>query len=177
MPPPLPLTTTSYLVLGLVGSLEPVTSCEMKQHVGRSIGYFWNFPHSQLYAEPIRLEAVGLLTMEIAPTGRKHKRYRITEQGRLWLRRWLAEPIADPTEIRDLGLLKLFFGALATEEQREALATEQHRAHRQRRKEYETLWSEVKGLATPQELATLDMGLRFERAAEAFWGELARPSP
>ena len=49
------LTPTSYVVLGLVSRMQPVTSYEMKRRVGISIGHFWPFPHSQLYAEPTRL--------------------------------------------------------------------------------------------------------------------------
>ena len=50
-----PLTPTSYLVLGLVRTLQPCTSYDMKLLVNISIGMFWSFQHSQLYAEPARL--------------------------------------------------------------------------------------------------------------------------
>ena len=46
------LTPTSYLVLGLVARQGECTSYDMKRTVSGSIGYFWTFPHSQLYAEP-----------------------------------------------------------------------------------------------------------------------------
>ncbi len=166
------LTTTSYVVLGLVGAMEPVTSYAMKLHVAQSIGYFWPFPHSQLYAEPARLTSLGLLGEDAEAGGRKRKNYRLTPTGRRALSQWLAEPTAEPTEIRDLGLLKLFFGAQATAAQREALAAEQHRSHTTRRTEYEVLREAVAEVATAPELATLEMGLRFERAAVAFWAEL-----
>ena len=55
------LTPTSYLVLGLIALLGRATSYDLKAMVGRSIGYFWTFPHSQLYAEPDRLVGMGLL--------------------------------------------------------------------------------------------------------------------
>ena len=53
------LTPTSYVVLGLVGAFGPCTSYDMKRFVSVSIGYFWPFPHSQLYAEPARLAQLG----------------------------------------------------------------------------------------------------------------------
>jgi DNA-binding PadR family transcriptional regulator len=173
MPPAeLTLTTTSYVVLGIVGELGPVTPYEMKQFVSRSIGFFWSFPHSQLYAEPVRLAEGGLLTEEVEAGGRRRRTYRLTRAGRRALARWLAEPTAVPTEIHDLGLLKLFFGGLTGSVERRALAAEQQRAHEQRRDEYEQLRSEVEAVATPHQLATLDMGLRFERASAVFWAEL-----
>jgi DNA-binding PadR family transcriptional regulator len=171
-PPDVSLTTTSYLVLGIVGELGPSTPYDMKQFVARSIGYFWSFPHSQLYAEPVRLAAAGLLTEVVEQGGRKRRTYRLARAGRRALERWLAEPTAEPTEIRDLGLLKLFFGSLTGSPERRALAEEQRRAHHRRREEYEALREAVSAVATPHQLATLEMGLRFERASAAFWTEL-----
>jgi PadR family transcriptional regulator AphA len=169
---PVHLTTTSFVVLGLVACLEPATSYDLKRHVATSIGYFWPFPHSQLYAEPARLTAAGLLAEEVETSGRKRRRYSVTAAGRAALTAWLAEPSADPTEIRDLGLLKLFFAAEADAASRHALAAAQHRAHEARWQEYDALRERIGDLADRYQLATLDMGLRFERAAAAFWAEL-----
>jgi DNA-binding PadR family transcriptional regulator len=174
VPEPISLTPVSYLVLGLVGEMQACTPYEMKQFVSRSVGYFWTFPHSQLYAEPSRLAAAGLLDEEVEPTGRRRKTYRLTRQGRAALARWLAEPSSDPTEIRDLGLLKLFFGGQTGSAERRALAAEQHRSHDERRVEYEQLREEVGEIANTHQLATLEMGLRYERAMTAFWKELLR---
>jgi PadR family transcriptional regulator AphA len=166
------LTTTSYVVLGIVGQLGASTPYEMKQFVARSLGYFWSFPHSQLYAEPARLAAAGLLIERVEPTGRRRKTYRLSRSGRAALAKWLAEPTTQPTEIRDLGMLKLFFGALAKPAQRRALAEAQLQAHEERQQNYEELHAAVQHLATPQQLATLEMGLRFEREAVAFWRQV-----
>ena len=172
MAEPISLTPDSFLDLGLVGEMRACTPYEMKQFVSRSVGYFWSFPHSQLYAEPSRLAAAGLLDEDVEPAGRRRKTYRLTRDGRSALARWLAEPSSDPTEIRDLGLLKLFFGGQTGDSERRALAAEQHRSHDERRSEYEQLRKEVADLANPHQLATLEMGLRYERAMTAFWKEL-----
>jgi DNA-binding PadR family transcriptional regulator len=172
VPEPPALTTTAFLVLGLVGSMEPVTPYEMKRRVARSIGYFWSFPHSQLYAEPARLAELGLLDEQVEPGGRRRKTYRLTAEGRRELQRWLRDPTVEPAEFRDHGLLKLFFADQTDPQDRAALAAEQHRSHRLRQDEYEALHAEVRELATPSELATLEMGLAYERAAVAFWAEL-----
>jgi PadR family transcriptional regulator, regulatory protein AphA len=176
-PPPLPLTPTSYVVLGIVAHLQPVTSYAMKQFVAQSIGYFWPFPHSQLYAEPARLLGGGLLEEDVEAGGRKRRRYTITDTGRAALARWLRQPTSEPTEIRDLGMLKLFFGAVATEDDRRSLATEQARAHEARRDDYDALRHKIAGIATPWQLETLELGMRFERAAAAFWRELSVADP
>ena len=166
------LTTTSYVALGLVAARQPITSYEMKRNVALSIGYFWPFPHSQLYAEPARLVRLGLLEEDVEETGRKRRRFRITEAGQHALSRWLAEPTSEPTEIRDLGMLKLFFGSQARREDLVALATEQHLAHQRRYEEYEALHDAVRDAAGLWELATLEVGTRYERMAAEFWAEV-----
>jgi PadR family transcriptional regulator, regulatory protein AphA len=165
------LTTTSYVVLGLVAARQPITSYEMKRNVARSLGYFWPFPHSQLYAEPARLVGLGLLE-EDEETGRKRRRFQITEAGQHALSRWLSEPTSEPAEIRDLGMLKLFFGSQARREDLVALATEQHLAHQRRHEDYETLRAAFGHAASLWELATLEVGTRYERMATEFWAEV-----
>jgi DNA-binding PadR family transcriptional regulator len=66
----------SYVVLGLIARDGPSTPYALKAAVGRGIGHFWQFPHSQIYAE----------------TGRRWRSYRITAEGRAALSAWLAEP-------------------------------------------------------------------------------------
>ncbi len=103
------LSPTSMVVLGLLARLGPLTSYEMKQMVALSVGQFWTFPHSQLYAEPQRLVAAGLVEVEVEQGGRQRRTYSITDEGRGALEAWIREGSDRPTEFRDLGLLKLFF--------------------------------------------------------------------
>ncbi len=174
---PISLTTTSYVVLGLVSSMEPVTVYAMKGRVADSIGYFWSFPHSQLYAEPTRLAAAGYLVDEAEAGGRKRRQFAMTPKGLAALDMWLAEPSTDNTELRDLGLLKLHFSSRSSAGRVAALAREQEQVHAQRLAEYEDLRTKVTGLATPAELATLIMGLRFETMARDYWREIAENPP
>ncbi len=99
------------VVLGLLARHGPLTSYEMKRHVAESVGSFWSFPHSQLYAEPQRLADAGLVAVEVEKGGRRRRTYSVLPAGRQALEGWITEPSGDPTEIRDLGLLKLFFAA------------------------------------------------------------------
>ena len=172
MVPRLNLTPTSYVVLGLVANLGEPTSYDLKRTVANSIGYFWTFPHSQLYAEPARLVEGGLLTEEAETTGRRRRRYRITDEGRTALAAWLREPIEDTTEVRDLGLLKLFFSGRTDRATVVGLAEPQRNAHQQRSTEYERLRTRIAGHADPFQLATLEMGMRFERTAADFWADV-----
>jgi PadR family transcriptional regulator AphA len=169
---PIVLTPTSYLVLGLIAGRDRVTSYELKQFVAVSIGYFWPFPHSQLYAEPARLVAAGLLAEDIETAGRKRRYYAITDAGRTALTSWLEQPTENRTEIRDLGLLKLFFASHAGASDRLRLAQDQLSAHEEMLKEYEELHARVSALADPWELHTIEMGMRFERLSVQFWSEL-----
>jgi len=165
------LTPTSYVVLGLVGAFGPCTSYNLKQFVSVSIGYFWPFPHSQLYAEPVRLTELGLLKEEQETTGRKRRTYKLTPAGREALGDWLAEPNDEPTEIRDLSVLKLFFGAQAEDGDVAAIARHAVDAHRRRLAEYEQIARNT-GIEAHQR-KTLEMGLEFERMAIAFWEGVA----
>jgi len=165
------LTPTSYLVLGLVRHLGECTSYELKATVARSVGYFWSFPHSQLYAEPARLTELGLLAEARELSGRRRRRYSITDAGQTALEEWLRTPAEGVTELRDLGLLQLFFGSCVEPEAVRTLARAQKEAHQARLAEY----TEISSHATagdPFQYTTLAMGLRFEQAAIAFWQEV-----
>lgn len=173
------LTPVSYLVLGLIAERGPATPYELKRRVAESVGYFWSFPHSQLYAEPDRLAREGLLDEQREPGGRRRRTYRLTDAGLGALRRWLAEPTAGHVELRDPGLLKLFFAGLAGDEHVTSLAAAQEAAHRGRLREYERIQARLAGDERSRyALATLRMGLRHEQASVSFWREVgASPAP
>lgn len=168
------LSTTSYVVLGLIGLRGPSTSYDLKRAIGRSVGYFWPFPHAQLYSEPRRLADAALLEIETESDGRRRQTFSLTEQGRAELTRWLAEPVTDPMQIRDVAELKLFLGELATADDILTLAEEQVRQHSDRLRVYDEMAARYGG---DQQLAprlrSLRLGQRLERAALEFWTELA----
>jgi PadR family transcriptional regulator, regulatory protein AphA len=124
------LTPVSYVVLGLVARDGPSTPYALKTAVGRGIAHFWQFPHSQIYAETERLGRLGLLAEEREHTGRRRRSYRITADGRAALAEWLAEPATEPPQLRSLGLLKLFFAQHAAAEDLAELARVQADVHR-----------------------------------------------
>jgi DNA-binding PadR family transcriptional regulator len=169
------LTPTSYVVLGLVASAGRCTPYDLKRLTGQSVGHFWSFPHAQLYAEPARLAGAGLLAEEREAGGRNRRHYTITPAGRAAVRTWLAAPEAGLAEIRDPGLLKLFFAQLGSLADVVALATAQAGAHRARLALYTRLAGDLGQLpGNDLRVAPLEMGLRFERMAIAFWTDVAR---
>ena len=168
------LTPVSFLVLGIVARAGEATPYDLKREVGRSVGNFWSFPHSQLYAEPARLADAGLLAEQREPEGRRRRTYTITALGRDALVAWLRELPDERTEIRDLGLLKLFFADLLDAEDVTALARSQEAMHRERLSHYEHVDRHLAGRddrGFPR--VTLRMGILCERAFVRFWSDLA----
>ncbi len=163
------LTPTSYIVLGLLDALGEATPYDLKQLLAGSVGNFWTVQHSALYAEPERLAAGGYASERREQGGRRRRRYRITAKGRRALHEWAAEPTADFTELRDPGLLKLFFGA-----DPKRLAPPQLEAHRAKLAEYEVIHASMKqdgGPAGPR--LALEAGIAHEREWVRYWQRLA----
>jgi PadR family transcriptional regulator, regulatory protein AphA len=164
------LSTTSYVVLGLIALRGPSTPYDLKRAVGHSIGYFWTFPHAQLYSEPQRLWEAGFLDLHEEDSGRRRKTYSITPRGQAALRAWLAEPANAHFELRDIAEIKLFFNELASQEDVAQLAKDQIAQHERRIAEYEGMehrYGDIPDVAT--RMVTLELGLEMERAALAFW--------
>jgi PadR family transcriptional regulator, regulatory protein AphA len=105
------LTPTSYIVLGLLSLAGPSTPYALKQGVAISVGNFWTVPHSQLYAEPERLARGGYVSEERESGGRRRRVYALTDRGREALDAWRRAGDVPLPELRDHGLLKVFFGA------------------------------------------------------------------
>jgi PadR family transcriptional regulator AphA len=179
------LTPTSYLVLGLLAREGPSTPYALEGHVAATLGNFWSFPHTLLYSEPERLEQLGLLTETRESKGRRRRSFAITPAGLEALDAWLERPARVRTELRDLGLLQLFFMDLASEGARLRLAREQLGIHQAKLSAYEDdarierrQGPSAPGLRTVEHWrgATLPMGLLYERAAVDFWkGVAAEP--
>ncbi|GAB7028793.1 PadR family transcriptional regulator [Streptomyces sp. NPDC021749] len=177
-----PLPISAYVVLGLLQERTEATPYQLDQHIQQSIGNFWAFPRSQLYAEAGRLARRGLIVERREETGRRRRTLAITEAGRNELRRWLETPTDAATEIHDEGLLRLFFQPLgqdAGSTHRDSavqaiarLAEEQTAAHRMRLAGYRRQAdSDRLPPGTPQR-AALELGLRFEQMIIDFWREI-----
>src|SRR5436305_12273246 len=130
------LTPVSYIVLGMIAWAGKATPYDLKQMVAASVGNLWSVQHAQLYTEPARLAGAGLLTEKREEGGRRRKTYSVTARGRRARERWLASPTAEDYELRDPGLLKVFFGAEPA-----SVAADQLEVHEQKLAQYEETYS------------------------------------
>jgi DNA-binding PadR family transcriptional regulator len=161
------LTPTSFIVLGLLELSGEATPYDLKQAVRLTLGNFWSVQHAQLYSEPERLADAGYLSERREEGGRRRRRYSLTAKGKRALEAWRAEPTAQLSELRDLALLKLFFGADPA-----ALAEAQLEAHRRKLAEYEELREADPGEGLRGAWLTLDSGIGHEREWVRFWEEV-----
>jgi PadR family transcriptional regulator AphA len=96
------------VILGMLGN-GPRTGYEIKAAVDQTTRFFWAASYGQIYPELKQLAEAGLVKGESSPQGeRKRTVYTLTAAGRKELRRWLERP-PETFELRDEGLLKLFF--------------------------------------------------------------------
>jgi PadR family transcriptional regulator, regulatory protein AphA len=166
------LTTTSYVILGMVAMRGPSTSYDLKRAIGHSVGYFWPFPHAQLYSEPKGLVKAGLLTVSSEQEGRRRQTYTITREGTRELQVWLAQPTIEQMQVRDIAQLKLFFGELAQANDLLLLAKEQIAQHQERIRIYTDMQNRFSGRdEVARRMVPLRLGLELEHAALKFWEE------
>jgi DNA-binding PadR family transcriptional regulator len=156
----------------------PSTPYDLERHVRATLGNFWSFPHTLLYSEPPRLAALGLVTETRETEGRRRRVFTIEPDGLSALEAWLDRPSSASTELRDLGLLQLFFADLASDEARLRLAEQQlaiHGAKLAAYQEDERLERSPGGSRRGQRTVehwrgeTLPMGVLYEGAAVEFW--------
>jgi PadR family transcriptional regulator, regulatory protein AphA len=162
------LTPTSYVVLGLIEQMQPASPYDLKRAVAMGVGQFWSLPHTQLYSECTRLAEAGLLTERREESGRRRRIYRLTKEGANELDRWRSEPTGELYELRDAGLLKLFFGA-----DPKTLAPPQLEAHGERLREYEEVLEQCREMNAPAGIIhAIEAGIGHEREYVRFWKRL-----
>jgi DNA-binding PadR family transcriptional regulator len=172
------LSSSAYVVLGLLAIYGPATPYDLKRWVDESIGYFWSFPRAQLYVEPERLARQGLLTERREGSGRRRRVFSVTHAGRQALQDWIRTSDSAQVELRDPGLLKLFFGGAADPPDVLALARDEHAHHAARLAVYERILPRLE--SDPHAafaLATIRLGIRHEQVAVDFWREVADDPP
>ena len=162
------LTQTSYVVLGLIEAMQPATPYDLKRAAEAGVERFWALPHTQLYSECGRLAEAGLLSEEREEGGRRRRIYRITASGKKELDEWRDDTEVESYELRDPGLLKLFFGADPVR-----LAEVQLREHERLLKEFEGLRTWAAQFPDGVRLA-LESGIGHEREYIRFWKRVAR---
>ncbi|MDQ3720888.1 MAG: PadR family transcriptional regulator [Actinomycetota bacterium] len=137
------VTPTARLVLGMIHAKGLRTGYEIKRLAEVSTRFFWAASPGQIYPELKRLESAGLLTRSEEPHGgRARNVYSVTEGGERVLLEWLTERSASSFELRNEGLLKLFFADLLPAEQQLELV-------RAMRAQHEAILDGIRGATPP----------------------------
>lgn len=86
---------------------RPSTGAELARRFDRSIGYFWQATHQQIYRELGRLEDAGWVQSAPEEGGKgRQRRYQVLPAGREELRRWTAD-LDEPAGLRDGLMVRL----------------------------------------------------------------------
>jgi DNA-binding PadR family transcriptional regulator len=153
------LNATAASLLGFLHE-GPKTGWDLVATAQRRIGDFWSLTQSQVYRELSAMAAAGLVEAG-EREGRDRRPYRLTEAGRTAFADWIARQ-PGPETIRFPLLLTVMFGRHVAP-QRLAEFVAAHRAtHTERLAAYER--ERAAGIPDPYGAATLDFGIRYERA-------------
>jgi PadR family transcriptional regulator, regulatory protein AphA len=112
------LKPPAYMLLGML-RLGATSGYAIKKAADASTRYFWPTSLAQVYPELARLEQQGLVSRRDDSHGaRARSAYAITPDGEAALLAWLRSEREAPVQLRDEGLLRLFFAdALPGEDQ------------------------------------------------------------
>jgi DNA-binding PadR family transcriptional regulator len=150
------MSTIARVILGAL-SLGPKSGYEIKQLVDKATRFFWAASYGQIYPELKRLETQGLIEgEESANGGRRRVVFSLTPAGREALRTWLLEADAG-YELRDEGLLKLFFADALAPAERLALL----RRFRAERQEVLDRLREIDGAVGADRIGTRSLVLEY----------------
>jgi len=161
------LNATAASLLGFLHS-GPKTGWDLVATAQRLIGPFWSITQSQVYRELAAMAAAGLV--EAGARGSRDRRpYAITEAGRAAFAAWVKQPPGEEL-IRFPLLLTVSFGAHVPPDVLAAHVAQHREIHAKRLAHYQEVKAEAEA-APPGHgpdiyaVATLDFGMRYERAA------------
>jgi DNA-binding PadR family transcriptional regulator len=121
------LSATGRAILGML-SIEPKSGYDIKTLADKSARFFWAASYGQIYPELKRLAAAGLAEASEPKGERKRTVYRITPSGKKAVRDWIVATEMTH-ELRDEGLLKLFFAGALGRDEAEAVVRAKRAAH------------------------------------------------
>lgn len=155
-------------------SVEPRSGYEIKAMADKSARFFWAASYGQIYPELKRLTAKGLIEAEDDPHGGRNRTvHRITPAGREAMKGWIAEP-GQTHELRDEGLLKLFFAGMLGKEEAADVIRKKRDAHVAARAELEAIepFAATAERVGPYEV--LQYGLGFNKFAIEWCEEMLK---
>lgn len=110
-----PLTSTSHVLLGLLG-VRSWSAYELAKQMERAVHYFWPRAERKMYDEVKNLVAHGVAAAKKEPAGARPRTvYTITRKGRTALRRWLAAENS-PHALEFEAVAKVFFSEQGSKE-------------------------------------------------------------
>jgi PadR family transcriptional regulator, regulatory protein AphA len=166
------LSATARVILGLL-KFAPRTGYDVKRVTDYSTRFFWRASYGQIYPELRALEKAGLVRSREEPYGRRRRRvYELTADGERSLDDWLRSE-TDQYELRDEGLLRLFFGELVSNEELLALV----RRRREIFENHATLFREIArdlGEIEGPSAEVLRYGIDLMEWNAVWWADLER---
>ncbi|WP_282786128.1 MULTISPECIES: PadR family transcriptional regulator [unclassified Nocardia] len=162
-----PLNSTAASLLGFLHQ-GPMSGWDLVALAQDKIGDFWTITQSQVYRELATMHQHGLVDKGEAGA-RDRTPYRITEAGREAFAQWIARDPGAET-IRVPLLLTLSFGDFVEPDRLRRIIDANREIHEQRLAGYLTGHDEQR--QSPFERATLDFGIRYERAVLEWFDRL-----
>jgi len=187
------LSATGKVILGMLAA-RPRSGYEIKQLIDKTARFFWTASYGQIYPELKKLEKAELITGDDSSTGaRQRTTFKLTPAGRRAAREWIAGP-PEVLEMRDEGLLELFFAGSIEPSRAAEIARERAAISRRKAAELRAIWEAVDQADGPEgphtepdigSLTVLRYGIEasewtaewFERAAEDLERVKARAVP
>lgn len=162
------LSPSAYVALGMI-RLGRRSGYGIKRTVQLSIRFFWTISQAQIYPALEQLERRRLIQGRDEPRGRRPRRvYNLTALGEAALAAWLVNDDPLQFELRDVGLLKLFFADLLDQPAALDLLARMERRSLDRLVELDAIapaassMNDDEGYRFP--LITLRLGVAFHRA-------------
>ena len=156
---PLELTPTGRVILGML-AIGKRTGYDIKQLVDKSTRHFWAASYGQIYPELRRLEQLGLVRGTSEPSGgRARNAYELTGAGQGALRRWLEAQTEPLWELRDEGMLKLFFSDAGDAQARLANLRAMRERHERKLAQLEAIAPGAPAVPSSGPLLTLQLGI------------------
>ena len=164
------LSATARVILGLL-AFRPRTGYDIKRVTDVSTRFFWRASYGQIYPELRKLEEAGLVRSRDEPHGRRVRRvHELTAQGKRELADWLRSD-GDLYEVRDEGLLRLFFGELLTKEELLELVRRRREWYGEGVNLFRSIGDEVGPLEGP-EAEVLRYGVELMEWNARWWADL-----
>jgi len=141
-----------------------MTGYDLKKAFSMSFSFFSGLSYGSIYPALKKMEKLGLIskTVEIQDGAPNRKVYTLTEEGRKALFESLRMPLV-PERHKSSFLMRLFFFAYLTPEERKAIAAEHLDSVERLRSQLEAFRPEIEVRADRFQLLCFEFGLRMYR--------------